>query len=565
MESGLRWSVSDFQRRRPYFALILVYLLVLSPIFIIAIHSYRSTNKELTELALSRRHTVAYLTAFTVRERFDRLVDVSIALSSRIPLRELAREQKWEEAVRSLEDVPVHFPYIERMFLTDLNGTLMADAPHLPDVIGKTFAFRDWYKGVTKEWKPYVSNVYERTAKPSYNVIAVAAPIPGSTAQKPIGILVLQIKLDVLLDWIRDVETGTEGFAYLVDREGNLAAHPQFSPQEQIHDFSTVPFVGEVLSGRSGVTVVSKPSGEENVVAYMPVFRYRWGVIAEQPVSAAFAGRNSQLQKILIAYGLLCLFGAMLTLLLLIAIVRSKRAERQIRQLNEELQLRALQLEEANKELDAFSYSVSHDLRAPLRAIDGYTRILQEDFGTQIPAEAQQQLRKVSRNAQQMGDLIRDLLSFSRLSRQPLKAEPVDIMDLVKSAWKELPLQNKEYQLVLSKLPQAQGDPALIKQVILNLLSNAVKFSNKQDAPRIEVGYVNADQNAYYVRDNGAGFDMKYAHKLFGVFQRLHRAEDFEGTGVGLAIVQRILHRHGGKIWAEAEKDQGATFYFTLG
>jgi two-component system, sensor histidine kinase and response regulator len=224
-------------------------------------------------------------------------------------------------------------------------------------------------------------------------------------------------------------------------------------------------------------------------------------------------------------------------------------------------------MEAANKELEAFSYSVSHDLRAPLRAIDGFTGILLEDYSDKLDEDGNRLLEVVRKNAQNMGQLIDDLLAFSRLGRKAVEPSPIDMTDLAKSVFEELNASDSERrpQLKIENIPLAQGDRALMRQVFVNLLSNATKYSRLKDQPLIEVGGSTENgNNIYYVKDNGAGFDMQYANKLFGVFQRLHGPQEFEGTGVGLAIVQRIIHRHGGRVWAEGKVNEGATFYFTL-
>ena len=241
-------------------------------------------------------------------------------------------------------------------------------------------------------------------------------------------------------------------------------------------------------------------------------------------------------------------------------ITERKQAEEEIRKVNAQLGV-------ANKELEAFSYSVSHDLRAPLRAVDGFSRILLDEHTPHLSESGQRYLRLVRENAVTMGQLIDDLLSFSRLSRQPLKKQTVATAELAQQVLEELkPEQNgRRFDVSIGDLAECQADPALLKQVFVNLLSNALKYTRKRDLSKIEVGCEKRPgETVYFVKDNGAGFDMRYADKLFGVFQRLHRAEEYEGTGVGLAIVQRIIHRHGGRVWAEAELHKGATFYFTL-
>jgi signal transduction histidine kinase len=235
-----------------------------------------------------------------------------------------------------------------------------------------------------------------------------------------------------------------------------------------------------------------------------------------------------------------------------------ERAERQ-------LIVRAEELGRSNRDLEAFAYSISHDLRAPLRAIDGFSKILLADYADRLPEEAQRFSRLIVESVAEMGQLVEDLLAFSRLGRQSITRRDVDIAGLARQVIDELAPQysGREVQVNVEEVPACRADANLMKQVLINLLSNAFKYTRKRPQAEVEVGWL-ADESAYYVQDNGVGFDMKYADKLYGVFQRLHRAEDYEGTGVGLAIVHRIVTRHGGRIWAKAAVDEGATFYFTV-
>ncbi len=253
---------------------------------------------------------------------------------------------------------------------------------------------------------------------------------------------------------------------------------------------------------------------------------------------------------------LLSVFGGLVT-----QILRTRRAEEEERRTN-------AQLEDANKEMRSFSYSVAHDLRAPLRAINGFAQVLVEDCDGQLNDDGKRALDRITANARTMGLLIDDLLTLSKVSYQPLQSGRVEMTEIVRDAYQAL-MEGQNGRVVecqIGELPPAAGDPNLLRQVWMNLIANALKFTRRQERAHIEIGgnVAGPEFATYFIRDNGAGFDMQYVDKLFGAFQRLHTAAEFEGTGIGLALVQRIIHRHGGTIWAEGRENDGAMFAFTL-
>jgi PAS domain S-box-containing protein len=248
-------------------------------------------------------------------------------------------------------------------------------------------------------------------------------------------------------------------------------------------------------------------------------------------------------------------------------ITERNRREEEIQGLNQELAKRSTELESINKELEAFAYSISHDLRAPLRHMAGYTELLQKKASSVVDEKSNRYMAMILESAKRMGNLIDDLLAFSRIGRAETQRTLVSLAQLVREALTEVRQDTVGRDIVwkIGALPDFYGDRSMLRVVLVNLIANAVKFTRTRLRAEIEIGCAdgNTDELIIFVRDNGVGFDMKYVHKLFGVFQRLHQSDEFEGTGIGLATVQRIIHRHGGKVWAEGVVDSGATFYFS--
>ncbi len=259
----------------------------------------------------------------------------------------------------------------------------------------------------------------------------------------------------------------------------------------------------------------------------------------------------------------------LLLLVVLMVALLTERVEkvRTLKNLNNELKKEAIKLEDANNELEAFAYSVSHDLRVPLRAIDGFSRIMIEDYEDKLDDEGVRLLNIIRENTKKMGQLIDDILLLSRAGRQEMSISKLDISSLAKNVYREFnqDTQGRNIDFTVEDLPKTRADRALITQVLTNLIGNSIKFTREKENAKINIGFKSDNEdNIYYVKDNGAGFDMKYYDKLFGLFQRLHSQEEFEGTGVGLSIVQRIISRHGGRVWGESEVGNGATIYFSI-
>ena len=453
---------------------------------------------------------------------------------------------------------------------------LNEDPPQPQTSYGRPNTTRDWYIGVTRVGKAYVSSAYVSALPGTPLVIAITTPVWADGRFAPagtrVGILIVGYDLTATQRLFSDFARNQGVQIEVTDQNGNIVAQSGVVPSSLVQDKSAG--VTAALAGKSSFDRVSA-KGSDSFAAYAPVAGVGWTVVTSLIASDALADANRlRAQVVFITIVLLVILTFAKAILYVVSrdrqTAQAALAGSNVR-LEQRVKARTSELEASNRELEAFSYSVSHDLRSPLRSIDGFSRMVLEENEGRLAPDSVRKLGIIQAGALQMGMLIDDLLSFSRLGRVELKKRRVFTDGVVAEVIAELKQENPErnIEFVVHELPACYADPILIRQVFRNLVGNAVKFSRLLPVARIEVGSIpaipaNSHMVTFFIKDNGAGFDMRYIDKLFGVFQRLHRMEDFPGTGVGLALVRRIVERHGGKVWAEGAVDLGATFYLTL-
>ncbi len=661
---------------------------------------YRATLAKLLE----EDRTTANLLSLVIEGHLNKIVKTMESYTSRPLLLKAVRERNAGKAKIHLANMIKTNPYIDIILISDRHGTLWASYPKRPEVHGKSFAYRDWYRGVSRDWQPYVSNVVMRVVGERDAAVHIAVPFLDERGEV-LGILINTQRAVELGAYIQRVPLEPGSAISVTDGKGMMVYSSRYTIGKELTPYPFFSVIDTSKTGKNRSFAVPDPlSGRRSkYVTFAPVTGIGWYV---------FVGRDSR--TILLSDWAHYLQMAAISLLLFlmtsislvyfrkrviaqkaidqlaaerqlresesrfrelfdtmssgVAVYRAaengddfiitdlnaagrritgvnagtdligksvcevfpgvremglfevfqkvwrtgrvefhpsslyrngrlefwaenhvyklpsgeivavfdditdrKKAEDKIRRLNEGLERtvaqRTTQLEVANKELEAFCYSVSHDLRSPLRAIDGFSQALLEDYNDRVDDQGRDYLVRVRTASQNMAQLIDDLLMLSRISRVEVREETIDLSALARSKFKELRDENpgRVVDLAVQEEVMAQGDPNLLGIAMTNLLGNAYKFTRNNPHARIEFGAVTHEgKYAYFVRDNGVGFDMKYADKLFGAFQRLHSKSEFEGTGIGLATVARIIHKHGGRIWAEAEVGKGTTFYFTL-
>jgi signal transduction histidine kinase len=576
----LRWMGS----RRPSMLVGVLAVFTIGPLIVLSSLIVNSTYSTLTQASSHRLNDASGLAAAYVSTEMTGLATLEDSYSHRHSLIEALRDGNHANfdssvIVTSLKDLRGVEPSSKSASITDPAGTFWGqiDPATSPGLDGQNFSSRDWYLGATRTGKVYVSAAYASALPGAPLVIAIADPVRAdgrySAIGTVIGFLTVTYELTATQQLFSDFARSQQVAIRVTDQVGVIVAQSGGAPTKLLRDFS--PGVAGALSGTSSIDRVTL-AGQDSFAAYSPVPEIGWTVSAYEPANAALADAN-RLRDFVFGITVVLLAVMVLAKLTFYVVLRDRQAVHSLLaaandSLEARVAARTLELEVSNRELDAFSYSVSHDLRAPLRSIDGFSRMVVEESNDQLSPESKRHLGLVIAGAQQMGALIDDLLGFSRLGRVDLKMRRVNTADIVDDVIGELKEEfaNRQIEFQVDELPGCRADPALLKVVFHNLLSNAVKFTAQRETAHIEIGALpNAPTETpgmvtYFVRDDGVGFDMAYSDKLFGVFQRLHRMEDFAGTGVGLALVRRIVERHGGKVWAKAAVGAGATFYITL-
>jgi signal transduction histidine kinase len=569
--------------RRPSTFVAFLAIATMGPLALLSTLSVNSVYSTLTAASERRLADASALAAVYVATQMEALKIVEDSYAHRFSLVTALRDGNhlnYDAAsiLANVKDLRTVQPETRFAGIIDPAGFfwLNEDPPQPQSSYGRPNTTRDWYIGVTRVGAAYVSSAYVSALPGTPLVIAITTPVWADGRYAPngerIGILIVGYDLTATQSLFSSFAR-TQGVQMEVtDQNGMIVAQSGRVPSSLVHDTSAG--VSAALAGTSSFRRVGV-NGHDSFAAYSPVAGVGWTVVTSLLASDALADAN-RLRAYVVAITIVLLALLAAAKLILLVVLRDRQtvqaalAGSNIR-LEQRVKARTSELEASNRELEAFSYSVSHDLRSPLRSIDGFSRMVLEENEGRLAPDSVRKLGVIQAGALQMGMLIDDLLSFSRLGRVELKKRRVFTDGVVTEVIAELKQENPERKIefVVRELPACYADPILIRQVFRNLLGNAVKFSRLRTAARIEVGSIppvpaNDHMVTFFIKDNGAGFDMRYIDKLFGVFQRLHRMEDFPGTGVGLALVRRIVERHGGKVWAEGAVDSGATFYLTL-
>ncbi len=540
----------------------------LMPVVLLALFAIRVESRAIRGLVHANNQAAAAITAELVRRDLERSINLGIVFA-RLPALVAGMTRQDEAAVRAqLQPVVESNGDIDRAFVTDPTGQLWSDFPRAPESLGRSFAHRDWYAGLSRQWEPYVSEVYQRHAEPRPLVVAVAVEVRAG--EQRLGALVYQHRLDRIAAWLREINVGEGGHVFVLDHTGTVSAHPSLDLRAQLHrQYQRLPAVQQAQSGQPATVEYNDPvNGAVMIASFLPVAvgGQRWVVVAQQPVAIAYAPVRQLRNQLIAAAVVLALAAAAVVFGLRRSSERNRRLSEQLAARNRELQAASEQLTRSNDDLGMFAYAASHDLQEPLRAVAGFVQLLEKRYQPVLDERGRQYIAMSVEATHRMQALIHGLLDYSRVTTRGKPLQPTATGNALDVALSNLHVAVAESQATVTRdtLPTVAADELQLTQLFQNLIGNALKFRGAAP-PQIHVGAQR--QNSHWefsVRDNGIGIAPEYAERVFVIFQRLHTRQEYPGTGLGLALCKKIVERHGGRIWVESQPGAGATFRFTI-
>lgn len=578
-----------------------------------------ASRRSLRDQVQSANLTAATLAGRAVERYIADAASVMREAPGRPKLSREIRSGNWPEAAKVLENFLRNFTQFDYVFVQDPRGIIRVRVPPA-ETVGRDFAFRDFFQEVMRTRRPYISGVYVSRAA-QRPVVSIAVPVLDGPDEVK-GVIVGALSLGTLAGFVATIGREDRGLVYVVDGKGLLIAQSGGTRAGRPGtDVKRLPIVQAVLAGRSGSMEFQEWQGQERFLgAYVPIARLGWGVVAAQPVSDAYAAGNRLGRwllwltagftggAVILGWGLAwTLTGPLLRLaeatgklgagdfsvrvapeshdeVAAVAAAFNAMAEQlqrsyqrleqttsEVAALNEQLEQRVVertgQLEAANRELEAFTYTVSHDLKAPLRGVEGFARAVLEDSADRLDDAGRRDLAMIQTSARRLGQLIDDLLRYSRLERREMRREALALRPLIEGIGEELDAEIRARGLTVTLdlgEEAVLGEREGLRAALANLVANAVKFSREAGGTIAIRSYRANGEVVLAVTDTGIGFDMRYHDRIFRIFERLHRQEEYPGTGIGLAIVRKVAERHGGRAWAESEPEKGSTFYLAI-
>ena len=576
----------DLKKKTPWFLrskrsiFVALFLSLAVPMSLLTVLIQKKIYHTVEEQAVYENRLAVRLVARTLEEHFQGLIAYAESYAARLSMLDSLGDSQKDSILLFLKQMKTQNPLVDRIFITDAAGIELYDFPHDPAVIGKDFSGRDWYKGAKRNREAYLSGIYKRAAVPQAYIVAAAMPIGDK--ENPLGYLVVQEKVEQLTSWLSRIKPAVFGSFFVLDQHGMWL-------RDYDADGSLIEGVKVFRPLTEGdVRDIDPETKKEFLASYVPIRPYGWTAIARQPVESVFAS-IADLKTALFLLSLI-FFTVMLTFSYLwMGLLNRyhealaaqtgrlkkqseglKRAEEDLRETDETLIRKTAELAKSNTEreqLEFFAYVASHDLQEPLQAIIGFSELLKKN-NPELTAENAGFLTRIQEAARRMSRLIDDLLSFSKTIRRPELFEKVSLKKILEEVAEDyhLLISKTGAQVEIGELPTIQADELQMRQLFQNLLSNALKFRQEGRAPRIRVHSRALADGSHEIsfQDNGIGFDEKQGARIFKPFERLHSRREYEGTGIGLAICQKIILNHAGSIQVKSEVGAGTTFFIHL-